>query len=93
MEMSISQKTKEPLLSRMRVCGNLTFEATTPSKDELKKAIAAALKADENLVVVKKIDNAFGKRAAKFEACVYDDEKIMATVEPKPKKKAEAAPK
>ena len=91
MEMNIEAKTKEPLLSRLRVSGNLAFEATTPSKAELAKAIAHATKADENLIVVKKIDNSFGKRSAKFEACVYDDEKTLQRVEPKPKKKAEAA--
>ncbi len=86
MEMNIEHKIKEPLLSRLRVTGNLTFEATTPSKADLKKAIAHATKAEESLIVVKQIDNAFGKKSAKFEANIYDNEKDMQRIEPKPKK-------
>ncbi len=93
MELHIEHKIKEPLLSRLRVTGNLTFEATTPSKADVKKAIVSATKMEENLTVVKQIDNAFGKKNAKFEAYIYDNEKDMQRIEPKPKKKADAAPK
>ncbi|HIH05144.1 TPA: hypothetical protein HA372_03390 [Candidatus Woesearchaeota archaeon] len=91
MELSISQKDKEPLLSRMRVCGELAFESTTPSNAEVRKAVASSIKADEKLVVVRKVHNFFGRRKAAFEVCVYDDDKAMAAIEPAPKKKGGAA--
>src|SRR3989338_4287554 len=93
MEMSIAQKTKEPLLSRMRVSGNLVFESKTPSNQEVGKAIASAVKSDEKLVVVKRISTAFGARKAAFEACVYDDHEAMTATEPHPRKKEGAQEK
>ncbi len=93
MELHIANKHKEPLLSRTKVSGDMTFEATTPSNDEVRKSLATAAKADEKLVVLKGIYNAFGAKKASFSAYVYDDEAAMAATEPKPKKKAEAAAK
>jgi ribosomal protein S24E len=93
MELNIAQKTKEPLLSRMSVKGEVTFEAKTPSHEEMRKAVAASTKMDEKLVVVKHIYNNFGARKATFSAVVYDDEAALAAIEPKPKKKVEAVVK
>jgi ribosomal protein S24E len=93
MELHVEHKNKEPLLSRMSVKGNMTFESKTPTNDEVKKGIASATKADEKLVVVKGIYNSFGAKKASFSALIYDDEASMASIEPKPKKKAEAVAK
>ncbi len=93
MELSIAQKHKEQLLSRTRVSGDMTFESTTPTNDEVRKSIATSAKADEKLVVVKGIYNAFGAKKASFSAYVYDDEASMTAIEPKPKKKAEQVAK
>lgn len=93
MELSIAQKHKEQLLSRTRVSGDVTFESKTPTNDEVRKSLAAAAKADEKLVVMKGIYNAFGARKASFSAYVYDDEAALAATEPKPKKKAEQVAK
>ena len=93
MELKIAQKHKEQLLSRTKVTGDMTFESTTPKNEDVRKSIASAAKADEKLVVVKGIYNAFGAKKASFSAYVYDDEAAMAAIEPKPKKKAETVAK
>ena len=89
--MEITQKTKQPLLSRMSVTGTLVFDSKTPSNADVKKGVASATKTDENLVVIKHIYNTFGAKKAFFEAYVYDDEASLSAIEPKPKKKAEGA--
>jgi ribosomal protein S24E len=91
MELHIAHKNKEPLLSRTKVSGNMTFESTTPKNDDVRKSIATSTKSEEKLVVVKGIYNAFGAKKATFSAYVYDDEASMSAIEPKPKKKAEGA--
>jgi ribosomal protein S24E len=93
MELHIAHKDKEPLLSRMRIAGEVVFESKTPSSDELRKSLATATKADEKLIVVKRIGTRFGMRKASFSAYVYEDEASMNAAEPKPKKKAEAVVK
>lgn len=89
--MIIAQKTKEPLLSRMSVRGSITFESTTPSNEEVRKAIASQVKSEEKLIVVRRIGTSFGRKHATFDACVYDDEKSLSSIEPSKKKKGDAA--
>lgn len=91
MELNISQKHKEPLLSRTKVSGDMTFESTTPKNDDVQKSIASSTKSEEKLVIVRGIYNTFGAKKASFSAYVYDDEAAMIAIEPKPKKKAEGA--
>ena len=99
MAMKIISQTEQTLLSRTQVKAHITFEAATPSNENVAKEIGKQTKKDAKLVVVKKINTHFGSKEADVDAFVYDSEEEMKKVEPKPKKKedgdapkAEAAP-
>lgn len=87
MQLQIIQKKEKPLLSRTEIIADLSFDAATPKKDELKVKVAESLKSDANLVVVKKVETIFGEKKAKVLAFVYKNEKDMKKIEPKPKVK------
>ena len=53
MELKIIDKKEEPLLSRTRVEAEITFEKTTPSREEIKSRLVKDLGKDEKLIVVK----------------------------------------
>lgn len=71
-----------PLLSRERVTGFVHFEDKTPSRMDVKKALAHKIKAKEDMVVVRHIYQRFGEHKAKVIAHIYEDEKLMRQLEP-----------
>lgn len=92
MNLTITDQKEEPLLSRKEIIAEITFDKATPSKEEVKKAIAAQLKADESLIVVKNIYTEFGTPKAKSRAYIYSSKKDMDNIEPKKKVHKEAKP-
>lgn len=75
------------LLSRRRVAFEVAHEKTsTPKKEDLKKEIAKHLKTDENLIVIKHVYSKFGMNKSKIIANVYEDEKLLKTLESKKEK-------
>ena len=97
MNLKVSEKKEEPLLSRKRLVAELEFDAAVPSRKDVKAKIAQAEKADEKLIIIKKIKSAFRSRAAKVICCIYQDEKSMEKIEKEHSKKSgekkEEAPK
>ncbi len=83
MELKISQKTEQPLLSRTELLGTISFEAVTPSRLEVRKKLSEAIKADESLVMVTNIKTSFGEKSAKVTAHVYKKKEDAAKFEPK----------
>lgn len=82
MEIDVKKQGKMPLLSRERVTGFVHFEDKTPSRMDIKKALAQKIKAKEEHVVVRHIYQRFGEHKAKVIAHIYEDEKIMQQLEP-----------
>ena len=94
MNLKIINEKDEPLLSRKEVTAELYFEkAATPSNDKVKKNISSQLKADEKLIVIKKIDSHYGTTEAVVTAVVYTSKEEMEKIEPKKKEKKEKKPK
>lgn len=89
MDLQITEKKEEPLLGRLKVTASLSFEATTPSNEEVRGQIASALNVDKKLVVVKKINSRFGERVGDALACVYYTEDTMKKLEKLGKKARE----
>ena len=87
MELNITQKKQEPLLSRTMVQASVEFEKCTPSYPEITTSIASNLKTDEKLVVVRHVYTSFGKKTAQVTAYVYADEGKKQFIEPKAKEK------
>ena len=91
MELKISNKKNEPLLSRARIESDITFDKATPSINDVRDALSAQLGKDKNLIVVKSIYNEFGLRKAKGTAYLYENEEILKRFEAKKEKKKDAA--
>jgi len=89
-ELKITERKEEPLLSRVNLTGEIIFEAATPSYDEVKKKISSSLNCDEKLIVIKNIYAKFGIKKADFLAYIYNNEESMKKIEPKPKEKKKA---
>ncbi len=97
LELNITDKKEEKLLSRLKVEGKIMFEGSaTPSNDQVRELIAKNLGKDAKLVVVKNIYTKYGAASADVFAYVYDNEnklKELEKVNKKSKEKKEAAPK
>ena len=86
MDLKILSKKEEPLLSRTIVEAEVSFDKATPSKSEIKNALAKSLGKDEKLIVVKGLYSGYGVRKAKNVSYVYENEDVMKSIEPRPKK-------
>ena len=89
MQLKITDKKEEILLSRTKIKAELIFTGAVPSQNDVRKEIAAQLKVDEKLVVVRKILCQFKCTKAKVLAYAYINEEDMKKVELKAKKKKE----
>ena len=87
MQLEITDKKEQKLLSRVEVKGIVKFDGSaTPSNDKVKEAIAKNVGKDMKLVVVKNIYTSYGASSADVTAYVYDDEKKLKELEEKHKK-------
>ena len=93
LELTITSKTEEPLLSRTMLKANVSFEKATPSYQELTSLIASKAKAEEKLVAIRHVYTSFGKGNAEVIAYVYKDEAKKQFIEPKVKEKKDAKAK
>ena len=92
MQLNITQKKEEPLLSRIMLKATIEFDKSTPSYSEISSLLAGNLKSDEKLISIRHVYNSFGAKKADIEAYVYSDEAKKELIEPK-KKEAKAAEK
>jgi len=84
MEIKILSENKNPLLRRREVRFEVEHDQTgsTPGRLEVKKAVAAALKTDADLVFVKKMETKTGMHTAVGVANVYDSLEHARLIEP-----------
>ena len=87
MDLKILQKIEEPLLSRIKVEFEITFENSTPSGNEVKTKIAKDLGKDEKLIDIKGIYTLYGLKKAKVLCYAYENEEILKRIKIKKKKK------
>jgi ribosomal protein S24E len=82
MELNITDKKEQKLLSRLEVSATISFNGSvTPSNDAVKDAIAKKIGKDIKLVVVKGIYTKYGDSSADVNAYVYDNEKKLDEIE------------
>lgn len=77
MDLTITNKRDNPLLSRTHVQANIIFEGSTPNRKEVQKALAKSMKAESKMVIIQTIQTSFGHSKASLVAHVYNDEKAM----------------
>ena len=100
MELKNLEQNEQPLFSRVELHGTVSFEAATPSRQEIRKKISQSLKTDDSLVMVTKINGLYGQKVVSVTAHVYktkeDAEKFVSSVTKKrmsvKKKNGESAP-
>ena len=88
-QISVTNKKEEPLLSRTILNATLEFEKATPSYQEVSTLLATHLKTDEKLIAIRHIYTLFGSKRAEVIAYVYSDENKKMFIEPKVKEKKE----
>ena len=91
MDLKILSKKEEPLLSRTKIEAEVSFDKATPSKSEIRNALAKSLGRDEKLIAVKGIYTGYKVRKAKNVSYAYENEEAMKSIEPKPKENKGAA--
>ncbi|PIU59954.1 30S ribosomal protein S24e [Candidatus Bathyarchaeota archaeon CG07_land_8_20_14_0_80_47_9] len=84
MEVKVISETKNPLLRRTEVQFELEHAqaGSTPPRLEVRKAVATALKADANLVFLKRFATKTGTHSASGIAHVYDSVEQAKLIEP-----------
>ncbi len=83
MNIDVENETVNRLLHRTELQCKIETGGVTPSRKDIVKQIAAKKGVNENLVVVDKIDQEYGKKEARAYVKVYESEKAAQTVEPK----------
>lgn len=93
MDLKIITKQENPLLSRKEIEAEVNFlNEPTPKKVDIKKRISSMEKADDKLVVVKKIANDFGAGKADVLVYVYTSGEELKKTEPRKREKKGTKP-
>ena len=84
MEVKITSQRENPLLKRKEIQFQVDHDKTgsTPPRLEIRKAVANALKADVDLVFVKKFETKTGMHIAVGVANLYDSTEQAKLIEP-----------
>ena len=82
MDMKIIQDTKNEVLKRRELIAEAEVEKV-PSKDEVRKKLAALAQADEKALIIEKIESGFGNPKIKVIANAYDSAEAMKEIEQK----------
>lgn len=94
MKFRITEEKDAKVLSRKEVKAEIEFDATTPSRGNLRKRFASSLKVPEENVIVITVDAVFGEKKATVLANVYDKVEDIKKVESKSKRlDSQLAPK
>jgi len=99
MNIKISHKEEQPLLSRIRITGEISFDKETPSRKKIVESLAKSLDKDAALIDVDMIKTAYGQHSATLTGYAYSDASVMPKIKrlgkkalEKTKKQQEAAP-
>ena len=83
MDIEISEKKHNPLLSRWEVRFNVHHQGEkTRSRDQIREKLAGVVNSKKGLIVVDTMASAYGKSSTKGYARVYDTPEILGHTEP-----------
>jgi ribosomal protein S24E len=83
MNLEITKERDTPLLSRKRYSLYLDFSGKTPSRLQIRDAVAAKIKSDPKLTIIKHIYTRYGVQRAKVIANVYSKKEDLLRYEDK----------
>jgi small subunit ribosomal protein S24e len=81
MDINIKNKKENKLLNRTEVEFEVSYESSTPSRQQVIQKLAALLKVKSNLVILSELRSDFGNKKAKAKANIYVDEETMQDIE------------
>ncbi|MBI2133784.1 hypothetical protein HYU11_03835 [Candidatus Woesearchaeota archaeon] len=81
-DVKIIEKKEQPLFSRTRVKGVVGFDASTPSRADLRKKVSESMKAAQDNVAIPTLNTVFGEKKANFEAHIYNSPADLNKYEP-----------
>jgi small subunit ribosomal protein S24e len=73
MDISIKEKTENPLLKRTEVRFTVEFDGATPSRKEVKEKLCAVLNSPPELTIIRELKQSFGSKRLLGRARVYAD--------------------
>ena len=85
MQLKLEKQEEKPLVERKEIVVKI-ISSTTLSNTQVKEKIATLLKCSQDLIVVKKIDQLYGKQEAVVKAYIYKNKDALKIFEPKAKK-------
>ena len=81
MNIEVIEKKVNPLLKRREIMFKVDHEGATPSREEVRKNLAAMLNAKKELVIVERMRSEYGKRETHGYAKIYKSEKGLKDIE------------
>jgi ribosomal protein S24E len=81
MDFTIKHEEKKPLLHRKDVTARIAYDASTPSRLDIRKAASDKLKAKEEMILITKVLPEVGTPVANIELRVYENETAMKEIE------------
>lgn len=82
MEITIKKEHKNSLLGRTDFSARVAHQGATPTRQELREALAKHQKKDLALVIVRRIETEFGNQVSLVEASAYTDVAHLEKFEP-----------
>jgi len=86
MEYKIEKQEFKPLVEREEIYIRVVDSKITPSNVQVKAEVSKMLDKPQELVVIKRISQKFGKNESEVLLYVYKNEEALKKFEPKPKK-------
>jgi len=83
MNVNIVSTNDNKLLDRKEVAAEIAFDGPTPKRAELKQAIGGKLGANPELMVLREVSSAFGRKMVRVLAHVYATKEALLVTEPK----------
>lgn len=83
MEVKIETTKENKLLDRKEIEASVHFDATTPSRKDIKAGICGKIGANPELAVLRLVKNEFGSKRVKVSAHIYSDAESLKRNEPK----------
>ena len=84
MEVEVTSEKENPMLKRKEIGFKVEHgeKGSTPSRTEIRKAVATATKSDESIVFIKKFETMTGTQTAHGTANIYDSLEQAKLIEP-----------
>jgi small subunit ribosomal protein S24e len=84
MEVEVTSEKQNPMLKRKEISFKVEHgeKGSTPSRAEIRKAVAAAIKSDESIVFIEKFETGTGTQTAHGTANIYDSVEQAKLIEP-----------